>query len=153
MRMIVIPPNDQDPCNPQIKRLLAPSGSFFEYIGPGKEKVMFRRVYQFSSVGRVRSAQTAFRQTTGIVASGEGVEIIVLERLFIFCTLHELGYGVLSRLLASSHNLESMNTYTRHELKYRDLGVFEKFGDLLETFDHGSILSNSLGHPCCKLIS
>jgi hypothetical protein len=57
---------------------------------------MGRKVESNSSVG---SAHAAFGEVDVVVARSDGIEIVVLECLFIFGTLHELGNRVLGREL------------------------------------------------------
>src|ERR1700752_556265 len=96
------------------------------------KRIAFLQLHRLSSIRHVRSAHTSFRQAIGIVPSRERIKIIVLECLFVFGTLHELGHGILNRLLVTTYTLVWIGTYTSHELEHRDLGVFEKLGDLFE---------------------
>ncbi len=63
----------------------------------------------FSSIGSRGSAHASLWEATGIVSSGKSVEIVVLEGLFIFGTLHEFWYRVLNRSVSRGQRLGKEN--------------------------------------------
>lgn len=58
-------------------------------------------------------------------SAGKGVEIIVLESLFVFRTLHEFWNGILYHGLVMVIYTGGGSTYTRHEFENGNLGFLK----------------------------
>jgi hypothetical protein len=96
-----------------------------------------------SSIG---SAHAAFRYGHSIVARSYRIEVVILEGLLVFRILHEFRNRVLLAVSTKDRSISNTNTYTSHELEDRNLGFLKQFGDLFQTLDHCSVLSNGFGH-------